>query len=83
MTREGGISAHIKRIEKEYPNASLNILMAMAGALQGMGVRNRNLHKEALPLARKIGPIKFSKTCDPYDVVTGLTSDYVTKKFGL
>lgn len=74
---------HMKRIEKEYPHVSLNVLMAMASALQGMGVRNRELHKKALPLARKIGPITFSKTCDPYDVEKGLTSDYVKEKFGL
>lgn len=75
--------AHIKQIEQNYSKASINILMAMAGALNGMGVRNIELHKKALPLAKKIGPINFDDKCDPYDVAKNLTSDYVKKKFGL
>ena len=75
--------AHIKRIEAHYGDAPINVLMAMAGALQGMGVRNKTLHDQALPLAKKIGPIRFDDKCDPFDVVKNLTSDYVTKKLNL
>lgn len=75
--------AHIKKIEQNFEHASVDVLMSMACAVQGIGIRNKTLHAHALPLARKIGPITFSDTCDPYDVVKNLTSDYVTKKHGL
>ena len=60
--------------------------MAMGGALVGMGKRNKKLNKEALKVAKKIGPIDFNEgtgNCDPFDPVKHLTSDYLMKKLGL
>ena len=60
--------------------------MAMAGALVGMGKRNKTLNKEALKVAKKMGPIDFNEgtgNCDPFDPVKHLTSDYLKKKLGL
>ena len=77
--------AHITNIDKTYPKQSTNILMAMAGALMGMGKRTKKLNAAALKVARKIGPIDFDPDgrCDPMDVSKHLTSDYVTKKLGI
>ena len=77
--------AHIANIDKTYPKQSTNILMAMAGALMGMGKRTKKLNAAALKVARKIGPIDFDPDgrCDPMDVSKHLTSDYVTKKLGI
>ena len=75
----------IKHIENTYQKASIPELMAMAGALMGMGMRNLELHGVALKLAREIGPIDFDERgkCDPFNVAKNLTSDYAKKKFGL
>ena len=75
---------HIARIEKNYPNQSTKILMAMAGALMGIGKRNKPLNAAALRVARKIGPIDFDPDgkCDPMDVSKHLTADYVRDKLG-
>lgn len=75
--------AHIEKIKNNYSQAPIDVLMAMGSALQGMGLRNIELHKKALPLAKEIGPIHFSDTCESYDVAKNLTSDYVKKKFNL
>ena len=58
--------------------------MSMAVAVQGIGIRNKDLHGPALSLAREIGDINFDPKggCDPYSVEKNLTSDYVRKKFG-
>ena len=77
--------AHLYRIETSWRKEPMSVLMAMAGALQGIGVRNKELHTPALALAQTIGPIDFDPNgrCDPFDVEKNLTSDYVRKKFGL
>ena len=77
--------AHIANIDKTYPKQSIDILMAMAGALMGMGKRSKKTNAAALKVARKIGPIDFDPDgrCDPMDVSKHLTSDYVTKKLGI
>ncbi|MCJ8313504.1 MAG: DNA alkylation repair protein [Saccharospirillaceae bacterium] len=78
--------SHIKTIEETYNNANKQLLLAMGSAIQGIGHRNINLHTPALALAKKIGPINFNEpgqTCEPYDVVKNLTSDYINKKFNL
>ncbi|MGI9222526.1 MAG: DNA alkylation repair protein [Woeseiaceae bacterium] len=76
---------HVARIEKAYPRASTNTLMAMALALMGIGKRTKKLNRAALKVARKIGPIDFDPDgrCDPMDVSKHLTSDYVTRKLGI
>lgn len=77
--------AHIANIDKTYPKQSIDTLMAMAGALMGMGKRSRKTNAAALKVARKIGPIDFDPDgrCDPMDVSKHLTSDYVTQKLGI
>ncbi len=48
-------------------------------------MRNKRLNKAALKVAKKIGPIDFDPDgrCDPFDVASKLTGDFVTKKLGL
>ena len=55
----------------------------MAGALMGIGMRTKELNKEALKVARAIGPITHSESCDPFDVAKHLTSDHAKQKLGL
>ena len=47
---------------------SILILLSMAGALLGMGKRTKKLNQAALKVARAIGPITHSESCDPFDV---------------
>ena len=70
---------------RPIPSKVINILMAMAGALMGMGKRSKKTQCGSLKVARKIGPIDFDPDgrCDPMDVSKHLTSDYVTKKLGI
>ena len=74
---------HIADIDKKRKKASIPILMAMAGALMGIGMRTRKLNKAALKVAKAIGPITHSDTCDPFDVAKHLTGDHAKKKLGL
>jgi len=76
--------SQIKQIEDSFEKQSTPILMSMAGALMGMGKRNKELNQAAIPVAKKIGPIDFDKSgkCDPLDVTKHLTSDYIKSKFG-
>ena len=73
--------AHVANIDKKRKKASIQ--MSMAGALMGMGMRTKKINKAALKVARAIGPITHSETCDPFDVAKHLTSDYAKKKLGL
>ena len=74
---------HVAHIDKSCEKKSIDILMAMAGALMGIGKRSKALHSEALRVARKIGPIDFDPgRCDPMDITKTLTSEYVLKKVG-
>ena len=75
--------AHIATIDKQRKKASIPILMSMAGALMGMGMRTTKLNKAALKVASSIGPIIHNETCDPFDVVKHLTSPHTKKKLGL
>lgn len=75
---------YLKHINKKYKKSDKNTLLAMGGAILGIGKRNAFLNKHALELARKIGPIDFNEEgqhCDPFDVVKNLTSDYLINKF--
>ena len=75
--------AHVADIDKKRKNASIPILLSMAGALLGMGMRTKKINKAALKVARAIGPITHSETCDPFDVAKHLTSDHAKQKLGL
>ncbi|MBT6167983.1 MAG: hypothetical protein HOH94_10995 [Verrucomicrobia bacterium] len=76
----------IDQIRNRFESEDTWERMAMAGALVGMGKRNKTLNKEALKVAKKMGPIDFNEgtgNCDPFDPVKHLTSDYLKKKLGL
>ncbi len=77
--------AHIDKIDKRYNSQSINILMAMASALMGIGKRTAALNAAAVKVAKKIGPVDFDPDgrCDPMDVSKHLTAEYVQKKLGL
>ena len=77
--------AHIAHIDKTYSKQSTTVLMSMAGALMGIGKRNKKLNAAALKVAMKIGPIDFDPDgrCDPMDVAKHLTSSYITEKLGI
>ncbi len=75
----------IAHVGKSFDGESIAVLMAMGGAVMGMGVRNKTLHPAALKVAKAMGPIDFDfdGKCDPFDVVKNLTSDYVKQKLGV
>ena len=75
--------AHVAEIDKKRKKASIPLLMSMAGALLGIGKRTKKLNQEALKVARAIGPITHSESCDPFDVTKHLTSDHAKRKLGL
>lgn len=77
--------AHIDHIDKTHSEQSIDGLMAMGGALMGMGKRSKTLNAAALKVAQDIGPIDFDPDgrCDPMDVSKHLTSDYIKKKLGI
>ena len=77
--------AHIAHIEKTYPKQSTNVLLAMGGALLGIGKRSKELNAAALRAAKKIGPIDFDPDgrCEPMDVAKHLTSGYIKNKLGI
>ena len=72
--------AHIAHIAKTHKDQSVDGLMAMGGALMGMGKRSK-----VLEVANDIGPIDFDPDgrCDPMDISKHLTSDYIKEKLGI
>ena len=76
----------IERIRSRFKSEDTWERMAMGGALLGIGKRNKLLNKEALKVAKKMGPIDFNEekgNCDPFDPAKHLTSDYLMEKLGL
>jgi len=73
----------IARIERSYQAQDVPVRMSMAGALMGIGMRTKKLNTAALKVAKKIGSIPHSPTCEPFDVVKHLDGDHARKKFGL
>lgn len=76
----------IEQIRNRFDSEDTWERMAMGGALLGMGKRNKLLNKEALKVAKKMGPIDFNEetgNCDPFDPTKHLTSDHLMKKLGL
>ncbi len=73
---------HVAIIDDTYADQSVDTLLAMGGALLGIGKRSKALNAAALKVARKIGPIDFDPdgSCDPMDIEKHLTSDYIKKK---
>jgi len=58
---------------------------AMAGALMGIGKRNKKLNKAAVRAAKSIGPVDFGddNNCEPLNVLKHLTSDSLKQKLGV
>ncbi|MHC4261955.1 MAG: DNA alkylation repair protein [Planctomycetota bacterium] len=75
----------VKHIDDQRDSEGVDVLMAMATALMGIGMRTVKLNAAALKVARKIGKIDFDERgkCDPFDVVKHLTGKHVTQKLGL
>jgi len=76
--------ARIEHIRRTINNEVIGVRGSMAGALMGVGKRNRRLNKAALRAAKEIGPVEFDTApdsrCEPLDVVKHLTSDYLKRK---
>jgi 3-methyladenine DNA glycosylase AlkD len=57
---------------------------AMAGALVGIGKRNKKLNKAAVRAAKAIGPVDIGdrddNNCEPLDVLKHLTSNHLKRK---
>lgn len=77
----------IDRVGEQIESEPTWVRMAMAGALVGIGKRNRTLNRAAVRVARQVGPIDFNdgsgRKCDPFDPHKHLTSEYVKKKLAL
>jgi 3-methyladenine DNA glycosylase AlkD len=80
---ENWFMEHVDRIDKQWKKQDTPVLMAMVTALMGVGMRTKKLNKAALTVAKKIGPVTHSPTCDPFDVVKHLTGEHAKKKLGL
>lgn len=74
----------INQIDQTFTGEDKSVHLAMAGALMGIGKRNKTLNKAALTVAKRIGPVpvESGKTqCEPMDITKHLTSDYLKNKF--
>jgi hypothetical protein len=77
---------HLEHIQTTYDDEPRPVQISIGGALLGLGKRTANLNAAALKIARRIGPIELeteSGTCEPFDVVKHLTSDYIRTKLGV
>jgi len=76
----------IDHIGDTIPGEEMWVRAAMGGALVGIGKRNKKLNKAAIGVAKAVGPIameyKDGRSCEPFDVLKHLTSDYLRKKLG-
>lgn len=72
--------SHIRNI---IDDEKTMVRAAMAGALLGIGKRNKKLNSAAIQVAKAIGPVECSddNNCEPFDLHKHLTSDYLKKKF--
>jgi 3-methyladenine DNA glycosylase AlkD len=75
----------IDHIQKSIHEEDMWVRESMAGALLGIGKRNKELNQAAIRAAKAIGPIDVDygddNRCEPVDVLKHLTSDYLKKKF--
>ena len=78
-------SGWIQTIDSERNDVDVDTLMAMGGALMGIGKRSARLNTEALAVARAIGPIDWDPTgaCDPFEITKHLDNERLRKKLGL
>ncbi len=76
----------IAHIAENFDREEKAVKGSMGGALMGIGKRNVKLNRAAVKLARVISPIDLSsegRSCEPFDVVKHLTSDYLKEKLGV
>jgi len=76
----------INDIAISFDKETKPVRLAMGSALMGIGKRSVALNQAALSLANQLGPIDFNEdgsSCEPFNVVKHLTSDYLMKKLGL
>lgn len=75
----------IDHIQKSIHAEDMWVRESMAGALMGIGKRNKELNLAAIRAARAIGPIDVDygddNRCEPFNVLKHLESDYLKKKF--
>ena len=74
----------INQIDNTIEQEENLVRMSMAGALIGIGKRNKQLNTAAINVAKRIGSVSYSegkRQCEPIDVMKHLTSDYLAKKF--
>ncbi len=74
--------SRIDHIRHAAHDEEMWVRAAMAGALMGIGKRNKKLNKAAVSAAKAIGPVDMYEDgrCEPFDVLKHLTSDYLKKK---
>ena len=76
----------IEHIRQAIEGEEVWVRGAMAGALMGIGKRNKKLNKAAIRAVRAIGPVDVDygddNSCEPLDVLKHLTSDYLKAKLG-
>ncbi len=72
----------IDHIRNAIGDEGMEVRGAMAGALMGIGKRNKTLNRAAVSAAKAIGPVDLyeSGECEPFDVLKHLTSDHLKKK---
>jgi hypothetical protein len=78
-------SAWITHMDQTRSAADIDEVLAMGGALLGVGKRSARLNTEALALARAMGPIDWDPTgaCAPFEVVKHLDNPRLHAKLGL
>ena len=76
---------HLARMDATWREEGVDVRMAMATALMGIGKRSAGLWGEALRIATDIGPIDFDPTgaCDPMDVTKHIDNERVRAKLGV
>jgi len=77
----------IDHIQNAIHEEDMWVREAMAGALIGIGKRNKKLNKAAIRAVEAIGPLDIDygddNRCEPVNVLKPLTSDYLKKKLGV
>ncbi len=73
----------IAHIDGSWREEGVTNRCSMAGALMGVGKRNKKLNAAAVKVARAIGPIRFDEKCDPLDVVKHLDNERLKAKLGV
>lgn len=78
-------SRWVQHMDEQRHGADVDVLLAMAGALLGVGKRSPRLNAEALAVARAIGPVDWDRTgdCEPFDVVKHLDNPRLRAVLGL